>query len=144
MSDPVTWGYIALAASAASSTVSAVNSRNQGKAQEIAYKQEAKQEETAAADREIERRRNLVRALSSQNVEAGALGLDPTSGSRRAIALDSAEAASRDSLTDRAMTSRQAVNLRSRGRFARQAGYMQAGATMLDAAASASGGMSRM
>lgn len=132
MSDPVSWGMIA--ATVIGGAASAQSSRNAGKAQEIAYKQEAKQEEMAAADREIERRRNLVRALSSQNVEAGALGLDPTSGSRRAIALDSAEAANRDSLTDRAMTSRGAVNLRSRGRFARQGGNLQAAGTLFDTA----------
>lgn len=136
MSDPVSPWIIwaSAAATAASGAVAAKSSSNAGKAQEIAYKQEAKQEEMAAADREIERRRNLVRALSSQNVEAGALGLDPTSGSRRAIALDSAEAANRDSLTDRAMTSRGAVNLRSRGRFARRGGNIQAAGTLFDTA----------
>jgi hypothetical protein len=132
--------FIFLGATAAAGAASAIQSRNAGKLQQIEYKRQAQEEETSARDREIERRRRLVQALASQNAEAGALGLDATTGSRRAITLEDVRRARMDDLTDRAMTSRRAVSLASAGRAARRQGNLQAGATLLDTASTIAGG----
>lgn len=123
---------IFLGATAVAGGMAAVSARRAGKLQDIQYKRQAEDEETAARDREIERRRRLVQALASQNAEAGALGLDPTTGSRRAITLEDVRRARMDDLTDRAMTSRRGVSLRLAGSEARKQGNIQAGATLLD------------
>jgi hypothetical protein len=123
--------FIYLGATLVSGALAVSQQRKSAGMQEIAFKEQAKQEETAARDREIERRRRLVSALASQNAEAGAFGLDPATGSRRAIQLEDARRANLDSLTDRAMTSRQAVTLRSQGRAARRQGNVAAGQTLL-------------
>lgn len=124
--------FIYLGVTAAAGAASAIQARNAGKLQQIEYQRQAKEEEVSARDREIERRRRLVQALASQNAEAGALGIDPTTGSRRAITLEDVRLARMDDLTDRAMTSRRSVSLRSAGRSARRQGNLQAGATLLD------------
>jgi len=136
--DPVTAVY--LGATILAGGVAARSAHNAGKATEIQYKEQAKQEEVSARDREIERRRRLVQALSSQNAEAGAAGIDPTTGSRRAMTLEDARLAQMDSLTDRAMTNRRAINLRSAGRNARRQGDLQAAGSLLNTGASVADG----
>lgn len=126
--------YIYLAATVAGTAVSVKASQDAGKATQIAHKEQAKQEEMAARDREIERRRRLVQALASQNAEAGAAGLDPTVGSRRAITLEDQRRAGLDTLTDRAMTSRRALNLRAAGKNARRQANLESAATILNTA----------
>lgn len=123
--------FAALALFAAGTGAQIKAQQNAGKAAQIEYKQRAQQEVDAGRDREIDRRRRLMSALSSQNAEAGALGID-TSGSRTALALTDARMASRDSLTDRAMTNRRATMLISAGREARNQANLQSGATLLD------------
>lgn len=111
---------------AASSQVAA------GKMRNIEYKEQAQQEQDAARDREIDRRRRLVSALASQNAEAGALGATTGVGSGAAIALTDARRANYESLADRATTNRRSLMLRTAGKFARRQGNAAAVATLLD------------
>jgi hypothetical protein len=128
--------FIYLGATVLSGAAAVYSQKRAGALQAIAYKEQAKDEEFSARDREIERRQRLVRALASQNAEAGALGIDNT-GSRRAMVLDDVKRARFDDLTDRAMTTRRAASLKSAGREARKQSNIQAGMTLLDTAGSA-------
>jgi hypothetical protein len=128
--------FIYLGATVLAGGASVVSQRRAGALQQIAYKEQAKQEEFSARDREIERRRRLVQAIASQNAEAGALGLDPTMGSRRAIMLEDVKRARFDDLTDRAMTTRRATSLKSAGRESRRQANFQSDVTLLDTAGS--------
>ncbi len=130
---------IYLGVTAASAGLAYTSQRRAGALQENAYKEQAKEEEFSARDREIQRRQRLIQAIASQNSEGGALGIDPTSGSPRAILLEDAKRAKFDDLTDRAMTTRRAATLRSTGREARRSSNIQAGATLLDTAGSIAG-----
>jgi hypothetical protein len=76
--------YIA-AASAAVGVYSAAKQVQIGKIQQAELKAQAKTEAVAAGQQQIERRRALIRALSSQNAAAGAAGVE-FSGSLEAIA----------------------------------------------------------
>ena len=118
----------------ASGVIGAKAQSNAGKAAKIQYQQQARGEETAAKDREIARRRRLVSALASQNAEAGALGITPGVGSRKAIALADAKRASFEGLSDRASTGRRAVMLRSAGKAAQREGNLAAASTLLGTA----------
>lgn len=127
--DPVTAGF--LIAAVAGGGLAARQASNAGKAQEIQFKEQAKQEEVGAKDREIERRRSLIEAISTQNAEAGAVGDSINVGSRRAIALEDIRRSRLDNLTDRAVTGRNTLNLRSQGRFAKRQGNLEAAGTLL-------------
>ena len=123
---------VLLAATLVAGGLSARAASNAGKAQQIELKEQAKQEAVAAKDREIERRRALIDSISTQNAEAGALGDEINTGSRRAIVLEDIRRQRLDDLTDRATTNRRATTLRSSGRAAKTTGNLQAGATLLN------------
>lgn len=131
--------FIYLGATVAAGGASYVSQRRAGALQQIAYKEQAKDEEFAARDREIERRRRLVQAIASQNAEAGALGLDPATGSRRAMLLEDTRRARLDDLTDRAMNTRRSTSLRSAGRESRRQSNIQGGVTLLNTVGSIAG-----
>lgn len=139
MADPVTATFLTLAI--AGGGAAAVSARNAGLSQKIQFREQAKQEEVAAKDREIERRRALIEAIGTQNAEAGAGGDDIATGSRRAIVLEDIRRNRLDNLTDRATTGRRAVTLRSQGRFAKRQGNLQAAGTLLDTGARAAGSL---
>lgn len=128
--------FIYLGATVLSGALAYRQQRTAGKIAEFQYRDQAEQEETAARDREIERRRRLVQALASQNAEAGALGIDGATGSRRAIVLDDVRRSRMDSLSDRAMTNRRAVNLRSAGGNYRRQSNIGAATNLLDTVSS--------
>lgn len=131
--------YIVAAATVGSAYAGIRSSRNAAKATEIQYQEQAKDEQSAARDREIERRRNLVRALSSQAAAAGAAGIDPSVGTRKAIAITDIKNANTDSLVDRSRSNRRSLLLRQAGSNARAQGNLQAAGTALDAGASVAG-----
>lgn len=112
-----------------------ISSRNAAKAQEIQYKEQAKDEQVGARDREIERKRRLVSALSAQAAEAGAAGVDPTVGTRRALALDDVKEAGYDSQIDQARTNRRSLLLKSAAKDARRQGDLQGAGAILSAGA---------
>jgi len=123
--------YVLLAAGTYLTARSQVNA---SKAQEIQYKEQAKDEQSNARDREIERKRRLVSALSSQAAAAGQMGVDQTVGSRKAISMEDVRQGGYDSQTDSARTNRRALLLRKAGRDARTAGNLQAAGTIINAA----------
>lgn len=127
--------YIYYAAVAAGTYASVRSSQNAAKATEIQYNEQAKDEASAARDREIERRRKLVQALSSQAAAAGASGVDQSVGTRKAIALADLNAASYDSLQDRARTNRRSLLLRGAGKNARRQGNLESAGIVINAAA---------
>lgn len=121
-----------IGATVASGAMTAKAASDAGKAQKIELQVAADQERDMAREREVDRRRTLVRALSSQVTTRAAQGLD-MSGSARAIATSDAAQADIGLLTDRVNTSRMATSLRRQGRQAVRQGRLGAGASLLDA-----------
>lgn len=119
----------ALAAGASAKTQS-----NTRKEQRIQLEQRAKGEEDSARDRQIERRRRLIRALASQQASAPERGVSIASGSPQAIALDDIRLASLDESTDRAQSRRRILNLRRAGVNATRTGRAEATTTLLQGA----------
>lgn len=120
-------------ASAAAGIYSAAQSRQAGLAASADARAQAKTETVNAQQREIDRRRDLIRALSSQNASAGAGGVE-TSGSVGAIMRQDINNAQNDLLFDSVNTqSRQRV-LRSRASNAVKTGNASAATSLLDTA----------
>jgi hypothetical protein len=128
-----------LVASATAAAVDGIASANAaraaGKHAEAQSVIDANAEGDAAREREIQRKKNLMRAISSQQARAGAVGINFGEGSPAAIAnLDIAEAA-RDGAIDNANTKQRQRSLRSQGRAARFACSTKSATTLLDTAA---------
>jgi hypothetical protein len=128
---------IAIAGVVGGGVLSAAASRRAGQEQSIELKQAALQEEDAAKDRELNRRRALVRALSTQIASFGASGVDPGTGSPAAIARRDAFLADEETAIDRAQTARQSTTLRRQARSARRIGTLRATSTLLSTGAQA-------
>jgi hypothetical protein len=130
-------GAVILASAAATvggGLYSAKQSREAGKAAQAELAIEAKAEGDAVRQREIERKRNLLRALSSQQAHAGAGGVRIDTGSPKALVnLDIAEAQKDNDIDSLNSKTRQRA-LRFRGQNARAAGSAQSTATLLDTA----------
>lgn len=109
-----------------------VEAGRQAKAQ---YKEQAKQEADAARQREIDRRRDLVRAIASQNAAAGAAGVSTVAGTGLAgIAQYDINQTRRDSLVDRVNTGRSRNMLLKAGKNAKTMGGIGAATSLLDSA----------
>lgn len=93
--------FLPLIAMAGVGVVQAVETRNAGIAQANQYKAQIRSEGDAAKQREIDRRRDLMRALSSQNARAGALGIE-TGGSIGGIMATDVKEAQMDLATNSA------------------------------------------
>lgn len=128
--------FIPLILTVAAGTAAAIQQRNAGIAVSNEAKLEAKKEGDAARGREIERRRDLIRAISSQNARAGALGI-ATTGSVGAIARADIRDAQNDLLTDSVNTQTRQSILRSQARNARAQGNLGAVTSLLDTGAKA-------
>lgn len=130
-------GAITLATAAATvgfGVASARASRQAGKATQAELEIEARAEGDAARQREIERKRNLMRAISSQQAYAGAGGVRIDQGSPAALVnLDIAESR-RDQNVDNINSGTRQRALRFRGANARTAANAQARATLIDTA----------
>lgn len=142
------WPAIAAAAKAAGSYVaanagtiaavagaglSAYSMYQTGQQQSAAAKLAAEQETLAARDKEIERRRALIRSLSSRAAEAGASGLTTSSGSQAALALSDIGTAGRDRLAENATSAARKNALNTDARYARRIGTTRAMSSLLDA-----------
>lgn len=106
-----------------------------GKISEAEYKLQAKQEGDAARAREIERKRGLLRALSTQNARAGAQGV-AIQGSNAAIANRDIKDFSNDMMYDRVNTKTAQRILRSRGSNSARMGRVGAITSLVDTASS--------
>jgi len=125
----------AAAASAAAGVASASAQRAAGRHAEAQSVIDANAEGDAAREREIQRKKDLLRAISSQQAAAGATGVAFNQGSPAAIArLDIAEA-NRDLAIDSSTSKQRQRSLRAQGRAARFAGRAQSAATLLDTVA---------
>jgi len=134
-------GTFALAAVALGSGVLAAGSQYRaGKVQEIQYKQEAKQEGDQARQREIDRKKNLLRALASQRATAAAMGAD-FSGSIANIAEVDIEEAATDLTVDQVNAARRQRALRLAGSEASRAGTVSAASSLLDSGANTYGSL---
>lgn len=117
-------------ATAAVGVYSAIEAKKAGDEASSEAKGAAIREGDAARGREIDRRRNLVRALASQNASAGAGGA--TGQSYEAIARSDIRDAQNDLLTDNVNSDARQRALRQRaGNFQRQ-GYAHAATSLLD------------
>ena len=106
-----------------------------GKVEQAQSVIDAAAEGDAGRNREILRKKNLLRAISSQQAKAGAGGVAFTEGSPARIAELDIEKATEDLLIDTAST-RQAQRSRlAQGRIARFVGKRKSTLTLLDTAA---------
>jgi hypothetical protein len=110
---------------------SAIQQKNLGDDQKAELKAQAKTEGVAAQQREVERRRNLIRALASQNAAAGAAGIE-TSGSVEALARRDIRDSHNDLLSNSINTQARQRALRSQASNAARAGRTNAATSLLD------------
>lgn len=125
--------YVLGAVTAAAGVYSAKQSYEAGKEQAAQYKQQELQEGDAARQREIQRRRGLLRALASQNASAGAAGLN-LEGSLQNIVKNDIEEAASDILVERAGAALRGRVLRSSASEASKAGAARATSSLVDTA----------
>ncbi len=124
-----------LGVSAASAIGSGMAQHEAGQAAKAQYKEQARQEAGAARQREIERRRDLISALASQNAAAGAAGVSTRAGTGLAgIAQYDINQTRRDSLVDRVNTGRSRNVLLKAGKNAQTMGNIGAATSLLDSA----------
>lgn len=127
----------AAVATVGSGVISAQQSRAAGRMQQAQAEINANAEGDAARERETQRKKLLLRAISSQVAEAGASGIRFSEGSPEQIARLDIDESRRDIEFDRANTLQRQRGLRSQGRAARIAGNARAASTLLDTAAKA-------
>lgn len=124
---------IMMATTAAAGVYSAVETHNAGVEASNQTKMQARTEADAAAQRENDRRRNLLRALASQNASAGAAGVE-TSGSLGGIIKSDIKYAQNDLSIDAANSSAQQQALASQARAERRSADAKATVSLLDTA----------
>lgn len=117
---------------------SAIMQRNAGIAQSHQMKAQAAREGDAARQREIERRRALLRALSSQSARAGAGGV-ALDGSLAGIARADIRDATNDLLIDRSNTRSRQNELITGAKNARAQGNLGAAVSLFDTGAKVAG-----
>lgn len=127
--------YVLGAASVAAGAYSAYEQKKAGQQQAFQFKQEAKQEADSAREREITRRKTLLRALASQNAAAGAAGAE-LSGSLGNIVVKDIEEANNDLLIDNVNTSRRTRVLRGSAREAIGSANARAVGSLIDSGVS--------
>jgi hypothetical protein len=103
-----------------------------GNTQKANYDRMAKQEEFAAKDQEIKRRRNLMSSLASQNAYRGASGVRAFEGSPAAMMKSDIDLFEYDDLMGKANTEMRTSSLLESGKYAQQSGYMSAGTSLLE------------
>lgn len=126
--------YVLGGAAVASGVMSYRESDYQGKVQAAELKAQAKTEAVAAGQQQIERRRALIRALSSQNAAAGAAAIE-TSGSVEAIARRDIKDAQNDLLYSTMNSDARQRALRSQASNAARIGRVNANLSLVDTAA---------
>ena len=122
--------YLPTILSATGTAVSAYGQVQAGKAQEIALKEQAKQEELAAQSQELQRRQELNRALAANVAALSTAGISGE-GTPASLALESARQAGLSEMT---------IDLSERLRRSALERQAKSGATDLGAAGSLLGG----
>lgn len=103
-----------------------------GQAQKVNYEMQARQEEFAAKDREVQRRRRLVANLASQNAARAASGVRAFEGSPAAMMQSDIDTAAYDHTMADANLGMKKQSLLTSGKHAVQSGYMSAGSSLLN------------
>ena len=103
-----------------------------GQAQQVNYQMQARQEEFAAKDREVQRRRRLIASLSSQNAARGASGVRAFEGSPASMMQSDIDLAEYDNTMADANLGMKQQSLLTSGKYAQQSGYMSAGSSLLN------------
>ena len=124
-------GGVMLGTTLASGAMSAISARNAGIAQDQQYKYQAYTEGLAAKQREIDRRRDLIKSLSSMNAVAGTGGIE-LGGSLGGIIMKNIKDNQNDLLVNDANLSATQQALKAAGANARQQGNTQAALSLLD------------
>lgn len=125
--------YIIGGATLAVGAYSAYQTKKVGLIQRAELKAQAKTEAAAAGQQQIERRRSLIRALSSQNAAAGAAGIQ-TSGSVEAIARRDIRDARNDLLVGDMNSQARQRSLRSQGANSVRVANANATSSLIDSA----------
>ena len=126
-------GGAAIAVGATLGLTTGLSARGQyisGKTQEIELKRQAEEERLAAQSRELQRREELNRTLAA-NVVGQAMSGISGEGTPASISLASAKKASLSEGTIGLSDKLKQAQLRRQASSARQAGYLQAGSTLL-------------
>ena len=126
-------GATAVAIGATLGLTTGLSTRGQyisGKTQEIELKRQAEEERLAAQSRELQRREELNRALAANVVGQSMSGI-AGEGTPASISLASAKKASLSEGTIGLSDKLKQAQLRRQASSARQAGYLQAGSTLL-------------
>ena len=126
----MSWVITAIAVTATSIGVSARGQYVAGKTQEVELKRQAEEERLAAQSRELQRREELNRALAANVVGQSMSGISGE-GTPASISLASAKKASLSEATIGLSEKLKQAQLRRQASSARQAGYLQAGSTLL-------------
>lgn len=126
--------YIAMATTAAAGVAAYRQQRIAGKFEQKQSEIDAAAEGDAARQREIDRKRGLLRAISSQQAAAAAAGISSSEGAQAKIAQLDTALSSNDLGVDIANTRQRQSSLLSQGRAARFAGDMGATVSLLDTA----------
>lgn len=132
-------GAALVAATVGAGIVSIQQTRAAGKIAEAQADINSKAEGDKARDREIDRRKQLLRAISSQVASAGASGVAFDEGSPEQIARLDIEEARDDSLIDTANTKQRQRGLKLQGRAARVQANTRAFASLIDTAKDTAG-----
>lgn len=138
------WGIAAVVATVVGGAITAQNQHNAGVEADYAAQAQAKSEEMAARDQEIQRKQKLITALANQNAQAGATGAASGVGSALAINQKIVADANRDLETNKVISAETAARLRRQGAAARAEGNMAAWGTVFDTVGAAAGGMGGM
>jgi len=105
-----------------------------GQSQQVNYEMQAQQEEFAAKDREVTRRKRLIASLASQNAARGASGVRAFEGSPAAMMNNDINEFDYDQSMAAANLGMKKQSLLTSGKHAVQSGYMSAGTTLLEGA----------
>ena len=119
---------------ATSAAVSAYGQVQAGKAQKVALKEQAKQEELAAESQELARRQELNRALAANVAALSTAGISGE-GTPASLALESAKQAGLSKMTIDLSEKLRRASLERQAKAAKQTAYIGAASTLLSGGA---------
>ena len=122
---------------ATSAAVSAYGQVQAGKAQKVALKEQAKQEELAAQSQELARRQELNRALAANVAALSTAGISGE-GTPASLALESARQAGLSEMTIDLSERLRRASLERQAKAAKQTAYLGAASTLLQSGVQAS------
>jgi hypothetical protein len=116
----------------------------QAKGQQDALNRQAEQEEMAAKEREIDRRKRLLSAMASQNAASAASGIRAYEGSALNMLKTDVNSYEYDSIMDKGSTASTIGGLKSQGQWAMYGGKVTKTASLFGAAATGVGAVGKI